>query len=348
MKKIFKSWKKLAVILPLLAACSQHASSPVRQLDDPDTEPSSSDCRTVQHSIGEATICGQPDTIISLSPYTLELLLALDIQPSGFADHTPFSQDIFTNPAQQIPYLGDRITTQPANVGTAYEPSIESILALEPDLIIGNEWLREPETLASIAPLLVLEWAEPETSLRAIAQAVGQPEKAETLIADLNQKVATAREEFEPVVASHPSALVLSSADSREFQVLSSPNNLCSALVSDLGFQVLSLSDEDQGEMNGARPTPISVEALPQFEQADSIILLGSDRETINQFNDLNQFKENQTAALKAEWEKNAIAQSMKASQTRRVYVIPVYLCLGLPGPIGTELYLEELQEQLL
>ncbi|MGP1387546.1 MAG: hypothetical protein ACTS2F_28560 [Thainema sp.] len=26
----------------------------------------------------------------------------------------------------------------------------------------------------------------------------------------------------------------------------------------------------------------------------------------------------------------------------------PAYLCLGLPGPIGTELYLEELQEQLL
>ena len=41
-------------------------------------------------------------------------------------------------------------------------------------------------------------------------------------------------------------------------------------------------------------------------------------------------------------------AQSLDASQAGRVYFIPAYLCAGLPGPIGTELYLEELKEQLL
>ncbi len=341
----------------LIAACSQRVPSPSSSVEQPSVpepvpetvpEQTTSDCRMVQHSIGEAMVCGQPDTIVALSPYTLELLLALDIQPSGFADHTLFSQATFTNPAQQVPYLGDRITTQPINVGTVYEPSIEAILALEPDLIIGNEWLKEPETLARIAPLLVLEWGETEASLRAIAQAVGQPEKAEALIANLDEKIASARGDFESLVASHPTALVLSSSNSREFQVLSSPDNLCSSLVSDLGFEVLSLSEQNQGNSDGSRPMPISIEALPQFEQADSIVLLGSDTRTINQFNDLAEFQESQTASLKAEWEKNAIAQSMKASQNGRVYYVPVYLCLGLPGPIGTELYLEELQEQLL
>jgi iron complex transport system substrate-binding protein len=41
------------------------------------------------------------------------------------------------------------------------------------------------------------------------------------------------------------------------------------------------------------------------------------------------------------------IAQSLDASQAGQVYFVQGYLCATLPGPIGTELYLEELQEQL-
>ena len=51
---------------------------------------------------------------------------------------------------------------------------------------------------------------------------------------------------------------------------------------------------------------------------------------------------------MKQAWAKNAIAQSLDASKSDRVYFIPAYLCLGLPGTIGTELYLEELERQLL
>ncbi|MGP1386521.1 MAG: hypothetical protein ACTS2F_23375 [Thainema sp.] len=43
-----------------------------------------------------------------------------------------------------------------------------------------------------------------------------------------------------------------------------------------------------------------------------------------------------------------AIAQFLDASQAGRVYFIPAYFCRGLPGAIGTELYLEELKEQSL
>ena len=38
----------------------------------------------------------------------------------------------------------------------------------------------------------------------------------------------------------------------------------------------------------------------------------------------------------------------MDASKAGRVYFIPTYLCAGLPGAIGTKLYLEELEQQLL
>lgn len=45
---------------------------------------------------------------------------------------------------------------------------------------------------------------------------------------------------------------------------------------------------------------------------------------------------------------KNEIAQSLEASKEGRVYYIPAYMCLGLTGAIGTELYLNELKTQLL
>lgn len=61
-----------------------------------------------------------------------------------------------------------------------------------------------------------------------------------------------------------------------------------------------------------------------------------------------NDFVQHQLQSLQQQWQKNAIAQSLNASKAGRVYFIPAYLCLGLPGPIGTELYLNELRAQLL
>ena len=62
----------------------------------------------------------------------------------------------------------------------------------------------------------------------------------------------------------------------------------------------------------------------------------------------MDRFENQQLSKLKQDWEKNAIAQSLDASKTGRVYFSPIYLCCGLPGSIGAELYLEELKRQLL
>jgi iron complex transport system substrate-binding protein len=57
----------------------------------------------------------------------------------------------------------------------------------------------------------------------------------------------------------------------------------------------------------------------------------------------------NQLTKLQQTWKSNPIARSLKASKAGKVYfIIPSYLCLALPGPIGTNLYLEALKKQLL
>ena len=85
-----------------------------------------------------------------------------------------------------------------------------------------------------------------------------------------------------------------------------------------------------------------------KFILQDQRSLFGSNFSDLKQLDSMDRFEDHQLSKLKQAWEKNAIAQSLAASQTGRVYFIPTYLCAGLPGPIGTELYLEELKEQLL
>ncbi|MGP1387538.1 MAG: iron-siderophore ABC transporter substrate-binding protein [Thainema sp.] len=307
----------------------------------------STNCRTIEHAVGDTEICGQPQKIVVLGPYVLEPLLALGVQPAAFADHMSVHQDEYDNPSQQIPYLGDRITQPLDNPGLAYSPSIEAILNVQPDLILGLESnnAEQYDTLAQIAPTLLFDHAEPEENLRIIAQAVNRTEQAEQLLTETEQNIAAARKAFAPLVASHPKMLLLSSSDLQEVYIGNSTYGLCSSLLEDLGFQLVMPSEFDDTESD--LRVPVSIETLPQLNDADSIILLGSNFSELKQLNGTREFEDHQLANLKQAWEGNAIAQSLDASKAGRVYFIPAYLCLGLPGPTGTELYLNELQNQL-
>ena len=305
---------------------------------------SSSDCRTLQHQMGETKICGQPESIVVLGSPMLELLLALDIQPTGYSDPFMAYQGSYDNPDQHIPYLGSRVTSQPINIGSSFNPSIEAILKAQPDLILATHYSEaEYQIFSKLAPTLILEWFEADANLRTIAQAVGRPEEAEKQIAKKQQQIDTTRKAFAPIVEAYPNVLALGISKSSEISLMTAANGFCASLIEDLGFQLVY-----PPEIDGADPTvipSISIEVLPQLNQADSIVVFGNNSSPLKQINRLN---EHHLAAVKQAWETNEIAQSLEASKAGRVYFIPTYLCLGLPGPIGAELYLNELKEQLL
>jgi iron complex transport system substrate-binding protein len=281
---------------------------------------------------------------VALGPYILESLLALGIQPIGFADDSILHQGNYGNPSQQIPYLGNRISQPLANVGSSYTPSMEALLKIRPDLIVGTESnTNQYETLSKIAPTLLLKWADSERSLRTIAQAVERSERAEQLLTETEQRIASARKTFSPFVAVHPQVLLLSSSQLQEINLGNAGHGRCSSLIKALGFQLIAPPGFDQVNSNSL--VPISLETLPQLNEADSIILFGSNS---SQLNGTNTFENHQLASLRKAWNQNAVAQSLQASKSKQVYFIPAYLCLGFPGPLGTELYLNELQKQLL
>ncbi|MEM8672891.1 MAG: iron-siderophore ABC transporter substrate-binding protein [Cyanobacteria bacterium P01_G01_bin.67] len=282
-----------------------------------------------------------------LGPNVLEPLLALGVQPIAYGDHVAFRQGDYDNPQGQIPYLGSMITQPIANVGLASEPSIEAIVKVQPDLIIGlEENAKQYDNLSQIAPSILLDrldQSEPETNLKAIAQAVNRPQQVEQLLAETEQRITAAREAFAPLVASNPKLLLLSSSQWQEINLGNFHHGSCSSLIEELGFQLVS-----SPKLNDAKPNtivPISIETLPQFNEADSIVMLGSN---FSERKELDNFESHQLSNIKQAWSENAIAQSLDASQAGRVYFIPAYMCLGLPGAIGTRLYLKELEQQLL
>jgi hypothetical protein len=50
------------------------------------------------------------------------------------------NQHKFDRPAEQIGYLGSKITTQPVNLGDRSHSSLEALSLLKPDLILGEQW----------------------------------------------------------------------------------------------------------------------------------------------------------------------------------------------------------------
>lgn len=335
----------VAIVATAISACQTMSDAPAgNPVSAPSSDPT--DCHTVQHEMGDTEICGYPQRVVSVGPAALEALLALGIQPVGFADHFPIHKGSYDQPSQQIPYVGDRITSPIANIGLASSPSLEAILKLQPDLILGDlNNSGQYEALSKMAPALLLEPTELKTYLMTIAQAVDRTEQAEKILIETEQQIASAHKDFSPFVANSPNVLLLSSFDLPELYLGNSAHGLCSSLIEELGFQLVA---PPEFEGSDSEPAPISLEALPQLNEADLVIMLGANSRPPDQLNNTDQFKEHQLSDVKKSWQENAIAQSLDASKAGRVYFIPAYLCLGLPGPIGTELYLEKLKAALL
>lgn len=346
-KPMRKVLQIMALASSLLAAIA--ISSCRSQVNQPTAALSSAavDCRAIEHEMGKTEICGTPQRIIVLGPYVLESLLALNVQPAGYADHIAFHQEDYTDPSQQIPYLGNQITQPIANVGLAHTPSIESLAKVKPDLILGTKLMNREqyETLSKLAPTVLIEYDNTEKKLKTIAHTLDRPDQADQLLAQTAKQVDAAQKTFVPLVKTHPNVALLSVSESLEI-TFSYDGGLCHSLVETLGFEIVVPSGLEQGDSSPS--VPISLEALPQFNDADLVILLGHNFSDLKQFEGMDRFEENQLSKLKQAWKGNAIAQSLDASKAGRVYFIPTYLCAGLPGTIGTELYLDELKQQLL
>lgn len=148
---------------------------------------------SLQSEAGTTMLASPAVRVVALEWSYAEDLLALGLQPVGVADTNGFRKWVTTEPA-----LADDV----ADVGTRQEPSLESILALKPDLILAVDFRHRPilDQLNAIAPTLLFnpypaegrggQLDEMRQTLRTIAAAVGRADVAEQVLADLDAHLA--------------------------------------------------------------------------------------------------------------------------------------------------------------
>lgn len=163
--------------LSLVVACQGNRSNSPRTQED---------CHPVQHVKGETCIPNSPQRVVVLHDYlVLDAVIALGITPIGavgnYQGEHPFP-----------PWLKEQTQTVEF-VGTAREPNLETILGLQPDLIIsleGEGHAQIYEQLSQIAPTLIIPSERqifPE--LRFLGKALRRENKAQALIEKYEQRL---------------------------------------------------------------------------------------------------------------------------------------------------------------
>lgn len=104
---------------------------------------------TVTHDGGETTLESQPQRIVALEWHLVEDLLVMGIQPVAIADVEGFKTWVTIDVA-----LADDVQ----DVGTRQEPSLESLEAAEPDLILGLDYrdIAIYDSLTAVAPTILM------------------------------------------------------------------------------------------------------------------------------------------------------------------------------------------------
>ncbi|MEA5451758.1 iron-siderophore ABC transporter substrate-binding protein [Leptolyngbya sp. CCNP1308] len=316
----------------LATACAKNSQ--------PDLQSAATDapaaCRTFQHQFGETEICGQPTRIIAFDPPALDMLLSLDIQPVGLAGAKAngYDQDQTVEGAPQlgaeidgVSYFGDRLTSRPIYVGTLHTPSLEAILALKPDLIVGR-YVNEAQyaTMSKVAPVLPLntDQTDWQQDFLVLAETLDRTPQAQQVVERYEQKIAAAKTALNPV-NQNATALILDMIDLGQITVLTTDNYM-GVLLEKLGFQLM-VPDSPASSVGIA---PISVESLPQMTP-DLIMVL--ERGSLS-------------APIKRQWATNPILQSVK-NQAKHLVFADFYLWATLEGPIGAEYMIDDLQAQL-
>jgi iron complex transport system substrate-binding protein len=341
MKKLFHSYKFL--LLGILACIWVTAC--ISPTPPPSSSPATSDlvedCRTVEHELEATKICGKPERIAVLSPHILDIVLALGAQPAAYAETVALGVEKFDNPAEQIPYLGDRITTQPVNLGDRKTPSLEKLTLLKPDLIVSEDWLVRDKysLLAKIAPTMLFtdekeghqHW---RNDIDGIAKALGREEAAEQVNAEYLQQLETARKSLAPVVVTLPKILILS-VNSAMTNVAIAADSTVGYLLEEIGFQLVFPQPVAAGEVRWLQTSP---EILPTLD-SDIAIVIGWDNSELYK----------PEATLKEKWNQTPVFREIPAAKANRIFFVDYQLWGSITrGPITDELILQKLPEMLL
>ncbi|NJK53708.1 MAG: iron-siderophore ABC transporter substrate-binding protein [Leptolyngbyaceae cyanobacterium SU_3_3] len=150
--------------------------------------------KIISHALGQVKIPIHPQRIVVLDAkgeFILDALLALGIKPVGL---TRCSTCINSDPFSE--FLGSLPT-----VGNEEQPSLEKILSLKPDLIIGYDWQRNFYPLLSkIAPTIMINiysnGNDFKRHFKYLAEILDRGDRAEGILTEYNERIRKFRQQF--------------------------------------------------------------------------------------------------------------------------------------------------------
>lgn len=140
--------------------------------------------RTITHAMGETVLTSVPKRVVVLFNGMVDISLTLGVKPVGAVEswvQKPWYHYLRADMAGV------------KNLGDENQPSLEAIVALKPDLIIGSKLRHEKiyDQLSAIAPTImttdVFDW---KTNLKISAAALDKQDTANAFMADWDTRVA--------------------------------------------------------------------------------------------------------------------------------------------------------------
>ncbi len=262
--------------------------------------------RLVRDARGEVTVPKNPQRIVTLDDATLDILLGLGVKPIA----------TIGDPESKLsPFFDGRVDG--VQVLPGWEPNVEAILAVEPDLIVGLYGTTVPpelyQSLSKIAPTLIsYDGAFPyeRQPVLDLAALLDKPEQGQQLLADLDQAKAAAREKLPAGLRDGTESFAVVVAQAKEYRVYGVgfpledkiyPAGLSEVPYADLRLTPPAIVQDVSKLDSGGGYMPISLEVLPDIK-ADHVLAYAGD------------------AAKTAEMESSPLFKSIPAVQKGNVY----------------------------
>lgn len=257
--------------------------------------------RTITDVMGrEVTLDSAPQRVVGMSASITEVLYAIGITPVGATEDIDYPEA-----AASLPTFG-----------SGYQPDLEALAALEPDLIIANAQLNgqimdQLEAIAPTVAVLILTPADVAATIRLVGQATWHETAAEYLAHAYDSLLSLVQEE---APADGPSVLIV-------VGTLATPNYGKSStylgdMVTMLGGTVVGDDQPDAGPFPGY--AQLSVE---QILDADPDVILTITRGAPG------------ATPIPEEIAADPVWSSLTATQNGAVYELDNRLFLESPGP---------------
>ncbi|NOU84320.1 ABC transporter substrate-binding protein [Paenibacillus sp. LMG 31460] len=269
---------------------------------------------TVQDAVGTVELPKKPERIIAMEFGFTDILVTLGVQPVGVADDG--SPDLFMDSVKS------QLKTY-KSVGSRYEPNIELISSLKPDLIIVdvNKHKNAIPQLKGIAPVLVLDDFQADynqmlKNVAIIAKAVGKEEEGKKRLAEHQAKVETLKKK-------------LGSTNLRVLPAVVNPKGFFAHSDHAYSGSFLAMLGYTDPIKNTAAYPQITLEQLVEANP-QVLFLLPTEKETIIK-----------------QWETNPLWQKIDAVANKKVFTVERRDWSLSRGFLGSEKILEDIAKNL-